>query len=149
VPDKGETVHLRHTTEDQLKSVPLFSSLGAKEMLAVHSLMTQTSVLSGHVLAREGAHGNEFIIILAGTASVDRGGSHVADVGPGDFLGEISLLDAGPRTATVTATAPMTIMVATNREFHAMLETTPSVAVQMLPALAHRVRALANDALTH
>lgn len=74
---------------------------------------------------------------------------HVADVGPGDFQGEISLLDGGPRTATVTATSPMVIMVATQLEFFALLDRVPTIARQMLPALAHRVRAANDAALTH
>jgi CRP/FNR family transcriptional regulator, cyclic AMP receptor protein len=142
-------MNLRHTVDDQLAKVPLFSCLGPKELLAVRSLLTQADVQPGHVLAREGSHGTEFFIIVNGTASVDRQGVHVADVGPGDFQGEISLLDGGPRTATVTATSPMTIMVATAHEFRTMLDNTPAVARQMLPALAHRVRALAFDAITH
>jgi len=139
----------RHAVEDGLAEVPLFSCLGPKEMLTVRGLLTQADVKSGHVLAREGTHGTEFFIIVNGTASVDRGGVHVADVGPGDFQGEISLLDGGPRTATVTATSPMRVMVATTHEFRTMLDNTPAVARQMLPALAHRVRALAFDAITH
>ena len=139
----------KHAVADQLSQVPLFSHLGDKELLAVRRLMTEAHVAEGQVLAREGTRGSEFFIIVAGTASVDRGGVHVADVGPGDFQGEISLLDGGPRTATVTATSEMTIMVATNGEFHAMLDSTPTVARQMLPALAHRVRVATGDALTH
>jgi CRP/FNR family transcriptional regulator, cyclic AMP receptor protein len=89
--------------------------------------------------------GQEFFVIISGSASVDRGGVHLADVGPGDFQGEIALLDGGPRTATVTATTPMKLLVATHREFSSLLDTTPLIARRMLPALAHRVRAPADD----
>jgi CRP/FNR family transcriptional regulator, cyclic AMP receptor protein len=139
----------RHEVDEQLAKVPLFSRLGPKEIQAVRSLLSEVEVQPGHVLARQGTHGSQFFIIVKGTAAVERDGVHVADVGPGDFQGEISLLDGGPRTATVTATSPMTIMVATANEFQSMLDTTPSVARQMLPAMAHRLRAMADDSITH
>ncbi|MDO8363998.1 MAG: cyclic nucleotide-binding domain-containing protein [Actinomycetota bacterium] len=139
----------RHDVDEHLLKVPLFSRLDDKELIAVRSLLTEVEVQTGAVLAREGTHGHEFLIIVSGTASVDRGGVHVADVGPGDFQGEISLLDGGNRTATVTATSPMTLLVASNQEFHSLLENTPSIACRMLPALAARLRAVSGDAVTH
>jgi CRP/FNR family transcriptional regulator, cyclic AMP receptor protein len=135
--------------DDHLSQVPLFSTLSTKELRSVRGLLTRTEVAPGQVLAREGAIGHEFFIILEGTAAVEREGVHLADVGAGDFQGEISLLDGGPRTATVTATTAMTILVASQREFDSLLDSAPSIARQMLPALAHRVRALTADAITH
>ena len=135
--------------DDHLAQVPLFSRLSAKEREQVRSLMTKVDIPAGTVLARQGATGHEFFIILSGSASVDRDGEHLADVGPGDFQGELSLLDGGPRTATVTTTSPTVLMVATQVEFNALLDSAPSIARQMLPALAHRVRLLTADAHTH
>jgi CRP/FNR family transcriptional regulator, cyclic AMP receptor protein len=135
----------RDSIDELLSKVPLFSRLDRKEMQAVRGLFSQVDVKTGSVLAKEGALGSEFFVILAGTASVDRNGVHVANVGPGDFQGEISLIDGGRRTASVTATSEMTIMVASKREFDSLLDSTPTVARQMLPALAQRLRALAND----
>jgi CRP-like cAMP-binding protein len=66
----------------------------------------------------------------------------VAQVGPGDFQGEISILDGGPRTATVVSTSDLVALVATAQEFNAMLDAAPTIARKMLPALARRVRAL-------
>ena len=129
--------------DDHLALVPLFSRLSAKEREQVRRLMTEVDVPAGTVLARQGATGHEFFIILSGTASIDRDGEHLADVGPGDFQGEMSLLDGGPRTATVTTTSPMVMMVTSQVEFDALLDSAPSIARQMLPALAHRVRSLA------
>jgi CRP/FNR family transcriptional regulator, cyclic AMP receptor protein len=153
------TLHLKATLhhkgahhksiDDHFSSLHLFSLLAERELEAVRGLFTELHVESGRVLARQGTLGHEFIIIIEGSASVDRGGVHVADLGPGDFLGEISLLDGGVRTATVTATTPTTIMVASTQEFNTLLGTVPTIAVQMLPALAHRVRMLSDDALTH
>jgi CRP/FNR family transcriptional regulator, cyclic AMP receptor protein len=135
--------------DEMLAKVPLFSRLDRKEMQAVRSLFSQVDIQKGNVLAREGSQGAEFFVILSGTASVDKAGTQIAEVGPGDFQGEISLIDGGPRTASVTATSDMIIMVASKREFDSLLDSTPTVARQMLPALAHRLRALADDAVTH
>ena len=139
----------RMTHDDQLAHVPLFGHLSRKERREVDQLMTQVDLEPGQVLAHQGATGHEFFLIVGGTAKVERDGVHVADVGPGDFQGEISLLDGGPRTATVTATSPMVIMVATQIEFFALLDRVPALARQMLPALAHRVRAANDAALTY
>ncbi len=141
---------MSHTTiDDHLAGVPLFSRLSSKEREQVRGLLTEVRVPEGQVLARQGAQGQEFFIIIEGTATVERDGAHLADVGPGDFQGELSLLDGGPRTATVTATSPMVLMVATRREFTSLLDVAPTIARQMLPALAHRVRMLAADAHSH
>lgn len=134
---------------DHLGHVPLFARLSEKERRELGDLFTEVEVPAGQVLARQGAVGHEFFLILTGSASVDHDGNHVADVGPGDFQGEISLLDGGPRTATVTATTPMTLLVASHQEFNSLLDRAPTLARQMLPALAHRVRALTEDHITH
>ena len=129
----------RHLIQDHFAQVPLFSGLGSKDKRAVRDLFSEIDVVAGHVLARQQSRASEFLIIVSGTASVDRNGLHVADLGPGDFHGEISLLDGGRRTATVTATSPTHIMVATQREFVAMLASFPTIARQVLPVLASRV----------
>ena len=135
------------TTDDEhLARVPIFAGLGEKERQAVRSLLTRIDIQPGFVLAREGAYGNEFFIVMSGTATVERDGEVIAEVGPGDFQGEMSLLDGGPRLATITAATPMTILVANHAEFNSLLETTPLVARQMLPAIVARLRALAGDA---
>ena len=127
---------------DILSSIPLFAELSAKELTQIRSLMTQVKVPAGTTLTREGQVGHEMLVIMSGTASVSRGGQHVATVGTGDFQGEISILDGGPRTATVTATTDMELLVATAQEFNALLDASPMVARRILPALARRIRAL-------
>ena len=104
--------------------------------------MTSVQVEAGTTLTREGQVGHEMLVIVSGTALVSRGGQQVATVGAGDFQGEISILDGGPRTATVTATTDMEILVATAQEFNALLDASPMVARRILPALARRIRAL-------
>jgi CRP/FNR family transcriptional regulator, cyclic AMP receptor protein len=139
----------KSTDVDHLAHVPIFAGLSDKERHMIRGLLTEVTVEPGKVLARQGSIGHEFFIIVSGSASVDRDGEHLADVGPGDFQGEISLLDAGPRTATVTASTPLTMLVASHQEFNALLDRTPEIARQMLPAIAHRVRSLSHDSHTH
>jgi CRP/FNR family transcriptional regulator, cyclic AMP receptor protein len=137
---------MRHhaALDDHLSNVPLFATMSLKEREAVRALLSEVDVPAGARLAREGAIGHEFFIIVSGTASVEHEGVHVADVGPGDYQGELSLLDGGRRTATVTATSPMTVMVASQQEFNQLLDEHPTIARRMLPSLAARVRAFAD-----
>ena len=137
-----------HDVDDPLAHVPIFSGLTAEQRVEVRSLMTAVDVQPGNVLVKQGSYGNEFFVIEAGTAEVTRDGVVVAEVGPGDFQGEISLLDGGLRTATLTATSPMTVLVASHREFNSLLDRAPIIARHMLPGLVHRLRALA-DAPAH
>jgi|SoiMethySBSTD1v2_1073268.scaffolds.fasta_scaffold480002_2 CRP/FNR family cyclic AMP-dependent transcriptional regulator len=142
-------MHRLDATEELLAKVSLFAGLRPKELHRVASLMTRVEVPAGTTLTRQGTSGHEFIIILGGEAEVTRDGEHIATVTTGDFQGEISLLDGGPRTATVTTTTATTVMVATRGEFLALLDEAPEIARQMLPALAHRVRAHNAAAHTH
>ena len=132
-----------------LKKVPLFSGLGSKELRHIGSLLTPLDVKAGMTLTREGQAGHEFLIIVEGTASVTHGGTEIATVGPGDFQGEISILDGGPRTATVVATSAMKVLVASHQEFLSLLDESPEIARKMLPALAHRVRSLSEPSHSH
>jgi CRP/FNR family transcriptional regulator, cyclic AMP receptor protein len=130
--------------DDHLSNVPLFATLSLKEREAVRGLLSEIDIATGTRLTREGQIGHEFFIIVAGTASVEHEGVHITDVGPGDYQGELSLLDGGPRTATVTATSPMTIMVASQQEFTTLLDEHPTIARRMLPALVARIRMFAD-----
>ena len=125
--------------DEQLGKVPLFASLDKKHLKQISGLVTQIDVSEGKDLTREGEHGNEFIIILEGTAEVKVGGKVVATRGPGDYFGEIALISNRPRTATVTATSPMKIEVIGRREFQTMLHDNPGVATELLAIAADRL----------
>jgi CRP-like cAMP-binding protein len=81
-------------------------------------------------------------VILAGTAEVRRQGRHLRELGPGDFFGEIALLDGGPRTATVTALSPMKCLVLSRGEFHNVIRQNALIAVSVLQTLGERLRTL-------
>jgi len=125
---------------DVLSAVLLFSGCNRKELARIASLATEVDVPAGKVLAREGSAGREFYVILDGKASVSIGGRDVATLGPGDFFGEMALLDQGPRVATVTADSSMEVAVLDPREFSTLIEEHPGVARKILKGLAQRLR---------
>ncbi len=125
---------------ESLKGLPIFAACSSRDLDAVARLSTTLDIPPGKVLATEGAPGHEFVVIRAGTVQVTRGGAKLAELGPGDYFGEISLIDGGPRTATVTATTPVTIEVVERREFDSLLEKVPGLAQRLLMGLAARLR---------
>ena len=127
---------------EAIESVPIFAGLSAKERARVARLMDEVDVPAGRRLIKEGDRGGEFFIIVSGAVEVRRKGRLLRRLTKGDFVGEIALVDKGPRTATVTTTEPTTLFVVGSREFHSLMSTTPGVETKVLRALAHRVRNL-------
>ena len=123
-----------------LKKVPLFSGCTKRELDAIAKAVKEVQHRPGHVIAREGDTGLGFFLITEGTASVSVGGKARAKLGPGDFFGEISLLDRGPRTATVTATSPIKMLALTAWVFRGLVEQHPTIALNMLKVVAQRLR---------
>jgi CRP-like cAMP-binding protein len=122
----------------QLKDVPFFSSMSEQDLAAVAEQADEISVATGRVLAQEGDLGDEFFVIESGTAEVTRGGTPVAKLGAGDFFGEIALIREDRRTATVTATSPMVLIVMTGSSFRSLDSSTPEVRETVSKALAER-----------
>jgi CRP-like cAMP-binding protein len=127
---------------DLLAQIPLFRGCSKEELKYVDRAATQTEYGAGQVLCTEGAVGRELIMIIDGEAEVQRGGTVVTTVGPGDFIGEMSLLDGGPRSATVTATTDVKALVLPTREFWQVLDEVPALAHRLLRTLAERLRAM-------
>ncbi len=125
---------------ESLRRLPIFAACSTRDLEAVARLSTTLDVPSGKVLGSEGVPGHEFVVIRAGTVEVTRGGEKLAELGPGDYFGEISLLDGGPRTATVTATTPVTIEVVERRDFDSLIERVPGLAQRIMLGLARRLR---------
>jgi len=123
-----------------LRNVGLFSACSDKELGSIAKLMTEVPVSAGSAIVREGAAGREFFVIAEGTAKVTAGGRKRATLGPGAFFGEMSLIDHGPRTATVTAETPMKVYVLDAREFGGLLDASPTVTRKILKTLAARLR---------
>ncbi|MDH4142772.1 MAG: cyclic nucleotide-binding domain-containing protein [Chloroflexota bacterium] len=127
---------------DLLRTIPLFSALGKKEIARLGQLMDQIDVPAGRVLMRQGDIGHEMFVIISGKLTVERDGSLVAERGPGSVVGEIALLAEMPRTATVTVVEPAQVFAMGHREFHALMDEMPSVRTSVLEVLAGRLSTL-------
>jgi CRP-like cAMP-binding protein len=125
---------------DALSDVPLFAGLSRRHLRHVAGLTEEESFTQGVKLAEEGQPGETFYVVLEGEAKVIRGGRRIARLLPGDFFGEIALIDGGPRTATVVAETPIATLTITRKRFRKMLEEDPSIVVKMLEELAKRLR---------
>lgn len=125
----------------QLAKVPLFSGCSRRELQLISKAGKRTSRRAGTVLAREGEAGVGFFLILKGTAEVTIGGKRRSTLGPGEFFGEVALLDGGPRSATVTATSDVELLGVTEWVFRGLLHEQPTIAVKVLQTLAGRLRA--------
>jgi len=138
---KGLTV-ARVRQEDKINAlgrIPLFSDLSKKELVFLARMTTEVDVREGSTLVRQGEMGREAMIIESGTAVVRRNNRKVDDIGPGDFFGEMSLIDHMPRNADVVATSDMTVLVMDSREFSTILDTYPKVAVKILKTVVERL----------
>jgi CRP-like cAMP-binding protein len=122
-----------------LKKVPLFAGCTKGELQQLAKTADELDLREGTVLTREGRPGREFFVLVDGTARVTRNGRKLADLGPGDWLGEIALITNSPRTATVTATSPLDVLVITDRRFHQLVETMPSIAMKVLSSVGERL----------
>ena len=127
---------------DHLATVPLFAGASTKELRAVGKASVELPIEAGREFVTQGQVGREAFIIIDGQAEVSRAGQKIATLGPGDCVGELALLDHGPRTATVTAATPLTVLVLGPREFSGLLDEVPTLNHKMLAALASRVRQL-------
>ena len=124
---------------DLLKRVPLFAGCSKAELREVALSTDEIDLRDGHVLTREGRPGREFFILVEGTASVTQDSKEVAELRDGDWFGEIALLTHRPRTATVTATSPVRVLVLTDRAFRRVVETMPRIALKVLASVGQRL----------
>jgi CRP/FNR family transcriptional regulator, cyclic AMP receptor protein len=124
---------------DLLKRVPLFAGCSKSELREVALSTDEIDLREGHVLTREGRPGREFFVLVEGTASVTKDGEPIAELEDGDWFGEIALLTHVPRTATVTATSPVRVLVLTDRAFRRVVETMPRIALKVLASVGQRL----------
>ncbi len=122
-----------------LKRVPLFAECSKAELREVALSADEIDLRDGYVLTREGKPGREFFVLVEGTTRVTKGGQTIADLKAGDWFGEIALLTHVPRTATVTATSPVRVLVVTDRAFRRVVETMPRIALKVLASVGQRL----------
>jgi CRP/FNR family transcriptional regulator, cyclic AMP receptor protein len=132
-----------------LAQVKMFSSLNKKELAMISRAADVITVKDGAEIVREGTYGHDFYLIVSGAATVRRNGRKVANLGPGSYFGELSLLDNGPRSATVVADGDTEIAVIGQREFIGVLDQVPAVTHKLLVNMATRLREADTRALSH
>ena len=125
---------------DMLKKVPLFAGLDNKELQEIARSMRERRFKAGDTVTQEGAGGVGFFVVQEGEADVQVGGASKGSVGPGDYFGEIALINESPRTATLTARTDMLCYGMTPWDFRPLVETNSTIAWKLLTAMAEKMR---------
>jgi len=128
-----------------LRRVPLFAGLEPDALAAVAAISEDREVPAGETLTTEGRHEGYFYAIVSGSVRIDRGGRTINTLREGDFLGEIALVDGGPRTATSTTETPCRLLVMTHQRFWQLLEEAPEVREAILDEVGRRLRIMDAD----
>ncbi|HEX3278845.1 MAG TPA: cyclic nucleotide-binding domain-containing protein [Thermoleophilaceae bacterium] len=128
--------------QDRVKSIPLFGGLNRKECKALAPRADEVDLAQGKTLVRQGEWAYEFFAIEEGTVEVRRGEQLLAELGPGDFFGEMGLMADTRRNATVMATTPVKVVVMTAQAFRQTAREHPEVAAKIRTAIEERCRAL-------
>ena len=127
---------------ESLKNVPLFSACSKKELEKVAKAADEITMTEGTLIVDQGQMGREAFVILDGDVTIKRGNRKIATLGAGDVVGELSLLDHGPRTASAVCATDCTLLVIDQRRFTGVIEDVPSIASKLLGVLASRIREL-------
>jgi CRP-like cAMP-binding protein len=130
--------------EDRLATIPLFSGLSRKERRSVAALADELEFEAGQHLVREGEFGYEVFAIEQGRVEVTHGGQCLADLGAGDFFGELAVLSLLPRNATVVTMSPVKAIVMTRQAFRQVAQTMPGVAETLRTTIDQRTRTIAS-----
>lgn len=122
----------------RLKSIDVFADLGDEAMHTLATFASEVSVPAGKELVREGDYSYDLLAIEEGTAKVERAGEHLADLGPGDVIGEMGVLERAQRTATVTATSAMVLVTMDRWDVKRLAKKSPQVVDQLKELIAAR-----------
>ena len=128
-----------------LREVALFAEVGDEGLAAVAAKATEVAFEAGRTIVRQGEVGTGFFLITSGQARVIRDGRTLAELGPGQFFGELSLLDQQPRIAQVVAVTPTECLALASWDFEAILTSQPGVALAVLRGVARRLRAVSEE----
>lgn len=131
---------MRNTSRTKaLRQVPMFAAFADKELDSVAKVIEVVDVKADEVLVKQGERGHEFYVISDGEAEVTIDGKQVANLKPGDFFGELAVLDPQPRQATVTMTTAGQVLILSEREFFGLLSSAPTLSRKLLIGLARRL----------
>ena len=139
-PVSSGTTVTQGDTIERLKDVPMFEGCSQRQLRSVARIARVFDAQAGTLLTRADEPGDEFFLILDGTASVEVVAAQRVPLRPGAFFGEMSLLDGGPRSATVVAETPVRLLVIRRRNFSGLLKDVPGLTQSLLVALSRRVR---------
>jgi len=126
--------------EDFLSRVPIFANCTPDEISAISAVAQESGFQPGQIIVTQGTPGQAFYLILDGQVEIFRDGQSLGTFGPGDFFGEMSLLDQAPRSATIKALEATNCLMLSSWDFKALLESHPSIAVKLLEVLSRRLR---------
>ncbi|NKB40946.1 MAG: cyclic nucleotide-binding domain-containing protein [Ilumatobacter sp.] len=127
---------------ESLRGVTLFSACTNKELEKVAKATDKITMTAGTMVMDQGQMGREAFVVVAGNVIVRRNGRQVATLGAGNVVGEMSLLDKGPRTATVVCETDCTLIVIDQRRFLAVVDSIPAISHKLMASLAGRIREL-------
>lgn len=122
----------------RLKKIPVFADLDDEQLGHIAALAAEVSVPAGKELVREGDYSYDILAIEEGTARVDRHGEHLADLGPGDVVGEMGVLERSQRNATVVATSPMLLVTLTSWDIRRLRKSAPEAVEHLRDVVATR-----------
>jgi CRP-like cAMP-binding protein len=122
-----------------LRRIPLFAACTRRELIEVALVADEREAGADEVLMEQGQPGREFFVLIDGTVVVRRHGRNLANLGPGDWFGEIALLTFKPRSATVTAISPCRLLVIQDRSFRQVVEASPRIALRVLGSVSQRL----------
>jgi len=140
--DGGTVALSRERTTELLSQTRLFAGVDSEGVSRIADRITEVALPADRVIARQGEIGTGFFIIASGSARVIRDGQTLATLGPGEFFGELSVIDGQPRVAQVVSTEPTTCLALASWDFEAVIREQPSVALAILRELAGRLREL-------
>lgn len=128
-----------------MAACPLFTGLVGAELAAVAAAAVEVEFPAGRVIARQGEIGTGFFVVVDGTARVVRDGRELARLGPGEFFGELSVIDGAPRNAQVSAETPVRCLALASWDFERILRETPGIALTVLRVVVARLRGATDD----
>jgi CRP/FNR family transcriptional regulator, cyclic AMP receptor protein len=126
---------------DRLAKVPLFAAASKRDLEFLASRIDEVQLKPGQTVIKEGQPTESFFIVTSGNVQVTRGGKPLARLGPGEFFGEIGMLDRGPASATVVTDGPVSAMVLSHAQFRDAIKGNDGLAMQVIAAMAERLRA--------
>jgi CRP/FNR family cyclic AMP-dependent transcriptional regulator len=132
---------MRDSKAQALRRVPLFARCASKDLEFVATRTDEVEVPAGRVLVRQGIPADTFFVLLEGEADLEVDGKARPILKPGDFFGEISMLDRGPATATVVTRTPARLMVMSHSQFRDAIKGNEELLAQVMAAMGERLRA--------